>query len=391
MLKLMIAAIPAIASFAFHGFFLIFAAKITALGGNGWQVNLPAIAGGISYPIATYAFGRAITPRRVTSLLAAGGAVIILTSIGIRLWDSLAALVSWSICLNVATALYTVPIQLLLKRVQGDSDGRDQDDPRSLGRSVGKFLVGVSLGQGLGMLLCGYIPHHMFCNVGCLVGAFMIAVMYAASRRYGPIDSCSKLKNDDCPDKPMAIPRTVIAGWAIVGLLSFGLSFMSSGVSFHGAAVGLDEPTRASALSMRSWCEVVVVLLAVFSQRWLSNRLVPAGIAFVIMASHLFFFFGGNADWFHIASGMFGVGLGIGLFYTSYHALAASGANGKYAVVSEIVIGVTQFLGPVCGATATHAASGRPFAIEALASAAVAAFAIWLFRGGAGRTPRPIM
>ncbi len=377
MLKFFTRSIPVVVNFIQHGFGFFFAALIAAMGGSGWQVSLPGVAAGIVYPVSTFLVGKLITQKRLTALIAASGILIATAAAGIFFLNSFWWLVAWSIVVNVAVTLHAVPIQLLLRRVQG---GRAED--RGLIKTVSIYLVGVSIGQGLGVLLCGHISKTVFCATGGVLGLLMVAVMIAVSRAYPPVAELPAEKAEKTPETSSGkIPKTVVAGWVLVGLISLGLSMMTASVTYRGNILGFSEAVCADVLSTRSFVEGVVVFLLIFSRKWVDLRHVPAGLATVFTASFALFAFGATAAFFFTASALFGIALGMGLFYVSYHALQASGSNGKYCVVSEIVVGVTQFLGPVCGSAATPQTSGLPFAVAATVAVAVTLFLIFFLRG----------
>ncbi|MCQ2352723.1 MAG: MFS transporter [Victivallaceae bacterium] len=377
MLKFFTRSIPVVVNFIQHGFGLFFAALIATMGGDGWQVSLPGVAAGIVYPVSTFLVGKLITQKRLTALIAASGILISTAATGIFFLNSFWWLVAWSIVVNVAVTLHAVPIQLLIRRVQGDRPGGN-----GLIKTVSIYLVGVSIGQGLGVLFCGHISRATFCAAGCGLGLLMVAVMIWVARGYPPSAELPAATAEKAPETSTGkIPGPVIAGWVLVGLISLGLSMMTASVTYRGNILGFSEAVRADVLSVRSFVEGIVVFLLIFSRKWVDFRQVPAGLATVFAVSFAFFAFGTTASFFYAASILFGIALGMGLFYVSYHALQSSGSNGKYCVVSEIIIGVTQFLGPVCGAVATPQTSGLPFAIAAAVAVAVTLFFIFFLRG----------
>ncbi|GEM_PF-4426900 len=387
MLKFFTRSIPIVVNFIQHGFGLFFAALIAAMGGSGWQVSLPSVAAGIVYPVSTFLVGKLITPKRVTTLIAFSGILIALAVAGIYFLNSFWWLVAWSVIVNVAVTLHSVPIQLLLKRVQGN-----KPDQGNLVKTVSTYLVGVSIGQGLGVLLCGHISAAFFCGIGFLLGVFVTVVMMLVARAYLPAPEApvAEKRENHCDQAASPIPREVISGWVLVGLISLALSMMAASVTFRGNVLGISEDVRANILSSRSFVEGIVVFLLIFSRKWVRFRLTPAALAASFAVSLSLFAFGTSAASFYAGSILFGIALGMGLFYVSYHALGNSGGNGKYCIVSEIVIGITQFLGPVCSSLATPTRSDLPFVIAAVVAVGETFFLIYFLCGKSAKEPRVI-
>ncbi|MCQ2378858.1 MAG: hypothetical protein MJ016_06575 [Victivallaceae bacterium] len=369
MLKALTRMTPLAMNFISYGFGFLFAAEIAKSGGTGWQVSLPPLAGSLLYPFSTWVVGRIITPKRIAYLVTASGAGILVCAAGTYFFVTIPMLVVWNLVLLTSMTCYVVPAQLLLKRIQCDGA------PPDVARSTAFYLFGVAIGQGAGSLFCGYVDKNAFLALCFALIGVLIPVVLLTDRKHPteaenlPETQTSSGKNGTAsPDK------AVVAGWIIAGLLSLSLSMMTASVTFRGMLLGLSQSDCADALGIRSLVEAVVISGCFFFKKWVHRAAAPFWIVCAVMTSEIAFATGTNAFALSAAAGLFGAALGAGLFYVSYHALASSGSNGKYAVVSEIVIGVTQILGPGCGATATEAASFTPFLIAATAAAAVLLF-----------------
>ena len=364
--------IPIVNNAICYGFGFLFAAQIAALGGSGWQVALPALAAGAVYPLTVWLVSRIATGKRLAPLIAAGGVCIFFASAGALFVRTIPMFVVWNALVSVALSLSGVPIQLLMKRMQ-----RGGNASAGTVRTISLYLVGVSVGQGLGTYVCGVVTYTLFGVVSAMLGLGVAALALVAGKRYpAEAETPSAPKPDGGTPGKTKIPWSVVSGWVIVGLISLSLSQMTPAVAFHGNVVGLSKKMCADVLSLRSLCEGVLVLALYFSRRWMDKKAAAPAIALVLTASLVGFALGKNYAAFAAAAVLYGIGLALGLFYIYYHALASSGSNGKYSFVTEIVIGVTQFLGPVCGATATYAHSARPFYIAAAAMAAGGLFLV---------------